>query len=302
MKISFKNGGSDQEEAFSRCDLCAVLVALAILSSFSLSALSSGKLAVQAAGCVENEREIMRAWAVYAQASNGILAPDQDNGSYGNWVSGDVGHTDATGQTNFGVLNNTWLPAGYHGRPSLLGDLLPDYRIFRCPGEPWIPAFPSQGSSSPTRVRNYSMNGAVGTKISSIGPVDGPWLTGVYGGNTAQRGPYRTFGTISSFDMPGPANTWVLVHENPMSINDAVFAASMAVPDQMVDWPTLVHANGAGVSFVDGHAIIKHWVDARTQLTGTSAQIVPNNPDVEWLKSVTTARVNLSPLSISPSP
>lgn len=102
---------------------------------------------------------------------------------------------------------------------------------------------------------------------------------------------------MASFTSPGPANTWVLMDENPVTINDGSLAIS-AVPGYLVDYPASYHNSAAGISFADGHALIKKWVDARTYTpppeispgsggTGTTAS--PNNADTAYLAQITSA-------------
>ena len=63
---------------------------------------------------------------------------------------------------------------------------------------------------------------------------------------------------------------------------------------RMIDFPASYHNGAAGISFADGHAEIRKWVDARTKapvhynnnLGLNVAQ--PNNRDIQWLSDRTT--------------
>jgi prepilin-type processing-associated H-X9-DG protein len=102
---------------------------------------------------------------------------------------------------------------------------------------------------------------------------------------------------MTSFTAPGPANTWVIMDENPQTINDALLAVP-AAPGYLVDYPASWHNFAAGMSFVDGHSIIHKWEDARTYTPppeatpgsgGTGSTASPNNVDSAYLATITSA-------------
>jgi len=117
------------------------------------------------------------------------------------------------------------------------------------------------------------MNSAVGStwyqyyanQVPLGSAVEGGWLGGAsYEGNQTT---WLTYGKLSSFTKPGPANTWVTMDENPYSINDgslAISAAAAAGATYLIDFPSGNHDMAAGMSFADGHSIIHQWKDKRT--------------------------------------
>jgi prepilin-type processing-associated H-X9-DG protein len=126
-----------------------------------------------------------------------------------------------------------------------------------------------------------------------------PWNNGSDDANL------RIYTKEGDLTVPGPANTWLLVDENPNSINDAWMVEdpsdpSLEAPD-WVDLPASYHAGACGVSFCDGHAVIKKWRD-QTVLDQT-AMAVQNpsswlwynpppstfEPDVFWMVNRSTA-------------
>ena len=149
------------------------------------------------------------------------------------------------------------------------------------------------------------MNSAVGTVYASatptvpIGsPVDGGWLPGsTYNYNQKT---WLTYGKMSSFTRPGPANTFVIMDENPYSINDtsiAIPAAATPGNTYIIDYPAGYHNAGAAISFADGHVLVHKWLDARTYtpvvlgLGGPpgGGRQSPDNPDCFYLASITSA-------------
>jgi len=61
------------------------------------------------------------------------------------------------------------------------------------------------------------------------------------------------------------------------------------------DWPGSYHNGAAGLSFGDGHAEIRRWLDART--TPPLSQVTPGpspsprNVDIMWLQERATRRM-----------
>jgi prepilin-type processing-associated H-X9-DG protein len=159
------------------------------------------------------------------------------------------------------------------------------------------------------------MNGCVGTRWYTAGLGGG---TRVYAGAvcgeevgggwsdapdyTDPDNHYRRFGKTSSFTAPGPSDTWVIMDENPYTINDALMAVPMTT--YVVDWPANYHGGSAGIAFADGHAALHKWMDCFAPLIPQGVD--PNNPnqytisaidetgkphqDLDWIQPLTTAR------------
>ena len=112
---------------------------------------------------------------------------------------------------------------------------------------------------------------------------------------------FRAYLKMSDLTDPGPTMTWVLIDEHPDSINDGFFVIDMkGYPDAnqatLPDFPASYHNGAGGLSFADGHAEIKKWVDPRTTppVTKSTVQTVnqANNRDVVWLWERTTRFVH----------
>lgn len=153
------------------------------------------------------------------------------------------------------------------------------------------------------------MNSAVGStwyqyyanQVPLGTPVQGGWLDGAsYQDNQTT---WLTYGKLSSFTKPGPANTWTTMDENPFSINDgslAISAAAAPGATYLIDWPAGNHDRAAGMSFADGHSIIHQWKDPRTYTPlglvapgqgGTGATVqTPDDQDCFYLAPLTSAR------------
>lgn len=157
---------------------------------------------------------------------------------------------------------------------SVLSRYIPNKSVYHCMADNY-----QDPNAHKVHVRSYSMNSAVGTVYSSAvagkpvgSPVGGGWLPGA--SYNASQTSWLTYGKMSSFTRPGPADTWVFMDENPYSINDGSMAISaVATPGNtfLIDNPSGNHGSSAGIAFADGHSIVHKWKDARTLALITSA-------------------------------
>ena len=151
-------------------------------------------------------------------------------------------------------------------------------------------------------MRSNSMNSYVGAQRT-----DGSL-------NAWSHTPFKVFRKTSDIVRPTPANLWVFIDEDPVSINDACFGLELVgvldnqdqlisgAPFRLVDYPANYHNNAAGLTFADGHAEIKKWTLAqfivqRKQGDGLpggnlSTMVQPSEKgaaDIAWLTVRTSA-------------
>jgi prepilin-type N-terminal cleavage/methylation domain-containing protein len=295
---------------FTLIELLVVIAIIAILAALLLPALSSAKSQAQSINCMSNSKQLMLGWKMYTD-DNGDLLPPNDypyetayfpiapasKYQYKNWVCG----TMEQGKDAETIAELTD-PIG-----TALTPYEPNPQIYHCPADNFI-----DPENNQVHVRSYSMNSAVGTTWCAFyengspalgAPVGGGWLLGQ--AYTDPQSVYLTYGKGSSFNRPGPANTWVMIDENPYSINDASMAvagAGSTATTYIIDWPSGLHNQAGGIAFADGHSIIQKWRDPRTYTPsqmagpgqggqGTTSQ-TPYDPDMLLLSTWTTALVN----------
>ena len=93
---------------------------------------------------------------------------------------------------------------------------------------------------------------------------------------------------------PQPSSLWVVLDENPDSVNDAAFAVRMDPPWPATLWQDGVatyHGGGCGFAFADGHSEIHRWVNSDTMpplATDLTRKASPNNRDVFWMQEHST--------------
>jgi prepilin-type processing-associated H-X9-DG protein len=103
----------------------------------------------------------------------------------------------------------------------------------------------------------------------------------------------RVFRKQSDIVRPSPSECWVMIDENPISINDGWFVSDPNTPSTWWDMPASYHNGAGGLSYADGHSEIRKWKDTSVLSVTTLAGGVAKNPassDLNWLHNRTTVR------------
>ena len=245
---------------FTLVELLVVLAVLAFSAMLLVPALARTQPDSRAARCLNNHRQLARAWRMFADDNNERFpkVANSDISPSAVWAFGwlDWGVTPDNTNTVFLSDPRYSALATYCGKNT---------RIFKCPADTFLS--PAQRSLWNERARSVAANWCVGSGT--------PFLPDPA---------YTIASNWPALVNPKPSETWLVMDEHPDSINDGgLFPPGSS---GWIDLPANYHAGGAGLAYADGHSEIHRWqgrlLDIPVKFAYSAPPMLPNDPDVLW--------------------
>lgn len=234
---------------FTLIELLVVVAIIAILAAMLLPALASAQARGQSTTCLSQLRQLAIAVSLYTDDSGDALpynyGPAEIRnkvaaGKYESWTSSIMTWDLEPDNTNSVLLTRGGI-GPYTGNSP---------RIYRCPTDSTLSDIQSQ-SGWTARVRSTSMNAMIGNA--------GDFSRS---GENLNNPHYRQFFKLTQ--IPEPARIFVLIEEHPDSINDGYFL-NQFYSGKWMDLPASWHQGGANLTFADGHAERRKWLQQSTK-------------------------------------
>ena len=220
--------------AFTLIELLVVIAIIAILAALLLPALAKSKATGHSAVCLSNLRQLQVGYLTYAHENSDKLPPN---------ISRRV-QFDQVNVTGAWVLGNTTVDTNITNiKAGVLFPHVGSAAVYRCPADKST----VRDQPSLLRTRSYSISLWLNVDIVNFGSAD--WATT----NPLNRK------KLSQIVDPPPSQTWVLIDEHPLSIDDGVFLIATYEISGWSSYRGDQHNNGANLSFADGHVEHYRW-------------------------------------------
>jgi prepilin-type N-terminal cleavage/methylation domain-containing protein len=224
MQPASEKNDRSAKPGFTLVELLVVIAIIAVLASLLLPSLSAAKARALTTSCLNNQRQLGVAWALYASESNDRLPLNlggATNGIHrsppGCWVTGN---------------------AAVDGDPGTItqGTLFPyaqALELYHCPADRSCVA----GTSTP-RLRSVSLS--------------------IYMGGEDSEKDFLIYPLMKLAEIPHPSKTLTFLDEDENGINEGIYLYASKM-DVWMDTPARRHQSGLVLVFADNHSEYWKW-------------------------------------------
>jgi prepilin-type N-terminal cleavage/methylation domain-containing protein/prepilin-type processing-associated H-X9-DG protein len=270
-----QNQKAAQGWAFTLIELLVVIAIIAILAALLLPALARSKEQAQGIKCLSNLKQLTLGWVMYGGDNRDFLVVNGDENYEPTILALAENPQWCPGREDeLAECTNLFIKAG------LIYPYVKSVAIYVCPADN-TDVLNNYVQTSTPKTRSVSMNGWISPAPPSVQDL----------GSSTGCIIYHKAGDLSN---PGASRIWLLMDENPWSINDA-FMVCNPQDTTWVDHPASYHNRANGISFCDGHAEIHKWMDPAVYNYSLADAAAGQDPtpaipiDLHWLQAASTA-------------